>query len=934
MPTYPPAAGAAHPDPEHPPKAGEAATDARPAIARRVLPLVAWIAATLLLLAAAYWVFRSARASDGVEQPVTTFVHATDPHLFLERKYTGGSGRVEPDSAQRKWQERLDREALRSMLSTIGNLPARERPEFILFTGDWGIDTTSGKTQGSAPAVTAPSEAPRGSVAPTGAAADTDVTQSSPAPPAEDTSAQDTSSSARPQAPAQDTGTAPATGTPPSPQSAGMAPDPRWVEQADSVAVLLNASPIRTIYWVPGNNDVAGESSRADSLALADEFNTLVAQRLRNGITLQNLTACYTGRGSCSADVPDTRYTLVGVPTVSFKKSPTAADTAAQEAILDRAASLAAAEAAGGRRVLLATHIPELDDPYTRGQQLYLGAPRPRPTLGASAWNVSDSTLAKWKRLVESPAVAYVLAGHFHDSHREVYERPYRWAESSPLRADPSKLLLAPPLSVKNQEASPYQARGFALVRIFEDGEVERQIYWLDPTTGAFVPQNRQERRTSASSIPRSGPGILRIFQPLWDLADGATPLARAAVIALALLFAFLTVAALWIPGPKATETPAEARPAVPAPSNVLFEGNLARTVWAGLTGIAAVTILANDYWQESRLSAPAFYVVWFTTLFLLLLVLNAVWTAVTEILRSRTATSRFVAPRAQGESSLRYWSQRAWAWLLSLRESALVAFDSFSNVLLGRASSANVVWEQRIVDSQQMILRASDRIREEITTALHVAILQALPQSIPALTVQQQVRVSISVLSDDHRSVFYISSSSGSLSRQFTQSSFAWVAAYTGIGRWWFDSFKGHAVTLFDNTAGTLPDTPAIALPAEEFVESREHADYRAFIVLPIPWRRRTLPAGTRRGLLHISFGKEEWMEALWTNLPRTPAVSPAGGLVDPYATWHTLLDPGNLQNEALRAVLFQGLNVLGELLRNFDQEIFESRLRRQRGS
>lgn len=940
--------GPANPQPDPDPnRSANAEKEAAAARARkRRERFVQWgvgLLVALLFLLATYWVVRTASRPERGRRPIATFVHATDPHLFLERKYTEGTDREEPDSAQRKWQERLDRDALRSMLSTVGSLPADERPEFILFTGDWGIDTTTGKTPRRTATPAATDDPTRGS---TPGAPDEGGT-TSPAAPANppQSTPQTIGAPAGPQG--AGTGTTAATGTAtvpdrlstgatPAPGPApgtGTAPDPRWTEQADSVAVLLNASPVRTIYWVPGNNDVAGESSRTDSLAMADEFNTLVAQRLRNGVTLQNLTACYTGRGSCSADVPDTRYTLVGVPTVSFKKSPTAADTAAQEAVLDRAASLAAAEAARGRRVLLATHIPEMDDPYIRSQELYRGVPAPRPTLSASAWNVSDSTFARWKRLVESRDVAAVLAGHFHDSHREVYRPPYRWAESSPLRADPDKLLLAPPLSVKNQDASPYQARGFTLVRIFADDEVERQIYWLDPTTGSFVPEPRRDGRGGGTGEPRSRLRVPNVFRWLWDLADGATALARAAVVALALLFAFLTVAALWKPGTRPTEGRGDATPAVPVPRNSLFEGNLASTVWAGLTGIAAVSILTNEYWERSSLSAPAFYVVWFTTLFLMLLLLDAFWTAITEGLRSRTASARFIAPR-KGEPWLRYWAHRGWSWVLSLRGVALVAFDSFSNVLLGRASSANVVWEERIVDGQRMILRAADRIREEITTALHAAILKESSDSPPALTVQQQVRVSISVLADDHKSVFYISSAAGSLSRQFTRTSVAWVAAYARVPRWWFASYEGRGITLFDNTKGVLPDTPTIPLPLEGFVESREHADYRAFIVIPIPWRRRHLSAETRRGLLHISFGHEEWMKLLWKKIDPAPAPPPNGDSIDPYADSQRLLDPENLENEALRSVIFQALNVLAELLNEFDQEIFETRLRVQRGS
>ncbi|HEX2095211.1 MAG TPA: hypothetical protein VHG28_22635 [Longimicrobiaceae bacterium] len=904
------------------------------------------------------------------------------------------------------WQERLDREAVRALFTTLGTMEAPERPEFVLFTGNWGIDTTT--TPSALKAATARSQAEEGARGQPEAAGDTTPTT---------------------------VGATPQTGAA-SPQQQRQAPAAaptadRWVEQADTVAALLSLSPVKQIYWVPGNNDIARERADPADLAKADEFTGLVSQRLRNGVTLQNLTACYAGQpGTCTVDVPNTRYTIVGFPSVSFKnRGVPPADTARfrqiQEQLLVRASDLVAGVQSRGRRVLLATHIPELDDPFERGQQLYAGKERTRAQLGASAWNVSDTVFARWKRLVESPAVATVLAGHFHDSHREIYEPPYTWAETSSLRADVGKLLITPPLSVKNQDASPVQARGFTIIRLLSDS-IGRRQYWLNPATRQFV---AEEQRGDDGGPERGGRGfwgryfgwILGTFGWLWNLAPDADILARAAVVFLALIFAFLTVAKLWkVPAPSstasttsttttsattsvttttATANEAGGPPAVP--STPLFEGNLSRLVWSGLTGIAVVSILTNSFWESSKLASIPYYVVWFVFLFLVSLVLSAIFRAGIEGARSRVLAARFVPawqppPKLAGEDDGKhrgrvsrerrvYWRRRIWTWILSLRELLLVMTETFTNVLFGRSYETNVVWEQRIITYQRSLLRTADRIREEINTAVQQAIVlraheqssrrpvesgtevrsdQTMPTgeqvvgrkppaaSTPPLILEQGVRVAISVLSDDGSFVFYISAASGSLSKVFNKRSVAWVAVRSGQARWWRLNYDEERIVLYDNDKEPIVEAAGTLLLSDYF-EVRENPDYRAFIVLPVPWRRRDLPASTRRGAIHISFSQPEWLDLLWPGIhtaaplkSATPAARKEGTpqgepsqtsttttLVDPYEGWRSLLDDDKLPDPALRAVLNESLNVLAELISQFDQTIYESRIRPRDG-
>jgi hypothetical protein len=719
------------------------------------------LVATLTALATAWFTTRG-RGRDREPRPLATFIHATDPHLYLEQKASeGDTGRI-----RREAQERMDRAALRELLSTAGNLPADEQPEFILFTGDWGIGE---------PAPPIPNTTQTGTAQRTGTTGQTETTG--------------------PTGTTEQTGTPGPTGTTTGTDSAAAAANPaagtlpassRWAVDADSLAVMLNTSPVKRIYWVPGNNDIRGERGAVDSLTQADQFGALVAQRLRNGVTMQNLTACFTGAGSCSVDVDSTRYTVLGIPTVSFKnKKRLADDSVAQAAIMARAEALVAAEAARGRRVLLATHIPEIDDPFVRGQQLYAAAPPSRSWLAASAWNVSDSVFAGWKRTVESPAVAAVLAGHFHDSHREVYERPYAWAESSALRADPSKLLLAPPLSVKNQDTSPIQARGFALIRLYADS-VDRRMYWMD-AAGHFVEAARPvaaRSRRGGGAEDDDDPAALRP-RWLWHVGDTLGNPGQMAIFLLGILIAFLTVAALWeVPEPRPSTraaAPAAADTVVAASSpGAIFASNLGRTVLGGLTGVAGVALLQDVLGTGGGSGAKAFFLSVFITYFFWFLVVSALLRGFTAGLQARVTTPpRSVQLTGVAQPGLRRFRR----WLQGFYRPLLVGVDTAANVLFGRGLRQAEIWETRFSDMQASLVRTIDITRRDLSRTVGAALNRARYRGVQPGT---DYRVNVSLLGESAPETFYVSAEGGSLDRVFGAASLAFVSIHSGEARWW----------------------------------------------------------------------------------------------------------------------------------------------------
>jgi len=770
-------------------------------------------------------------------QPPVWFVHATDPHLFDraddEKPKEMTEEQKQEDKERRKFQEGMSQRTFADFLRTVGALSGTDaKPAFLVVTGDFGVDGVVGKT----------------------------------------------------------------------PASQEKLPE-------RVLADLLAASPIQNVYFVPGNNDVVGESEQSKDLESMRELFGRVDRLLGGRVVLHDLTACYYLPGtSCEADVAGTEIRLIGFPTHSFKNSATAgsfkANQSIQEAHVDRLAALVERAKADGRKAMILTHIPELDDPYGQAQNSFAGKKKARPVFQPqwSAWNVSPKVYQRWKDIVDSRAVAGVLAGHFHDNHREIYYPPYQWSLAAGDRADPAKVLLAPPLGVRLQDTSPRQARGFALVRL-EGDRVSRRMYWYHPARGIFQPDPARVRRG------RGGwPGWDASVAWLWSLG-GATAadnvLARAAIVAIAFLAAFLTMVQIWqIPPPDTRLTdpsrPAEpekpaggaaplARGALPLPTGLLAN-NFASTVLSGLGGLALVSFL-DAFWDQSKIQAKAYYLVLFVVFFLVFLVGSSLLRGLVEGLRSRvviakpsvtwppqliekgsklSAWQRFV--RWSG-----YWRRRAWTWLLTFRTTVLTFADTFFNMVQGRNQLQTEVFSDAIVQLHWSIVWAADQVREQVDCAVCSA-LRA--QGVPADDTEgRAVRVSISLLSADEMSAFYVSRESGSLGTPFDRFSVAWIAIYAGVARWvrmGKDSKEKDWDKVYArNTEAELYDNRGRSIPGEEgkvmltrYFQIRESSDYKAFIVLPFPWAHRGRDVYHRRGGLHISFRNPEHLDFLWKGL------------------------------------------------------------------
>jgi hypothetical protein len=582
---------------------------------------------------------------------------------------------------------------------------------------------------------------------------------------------------------------------------------------------------------------------------------------------------------------------LVGFPSYSFKnKGGKTTNNNEQTKQFETFRLLLDQARQAGKQVLILTHTPEIDDPYTLGQDRYAAkSPDPsadkdpkNPRSPWSAWNISTKLLDGWKEVLQSDTVAAVLAGHLHDSHKEIYRRPYTWSTADNHRLGFQKLFLAPPLAVKNQDGSPIQARGFSLVTL-QPNHIEALLYWYNQETGEF-----RNEATSLEHRPRThfwgrGRGLLRA---MWQLDQAESPLLRLATLLIALLTAYLTVVAIWnIPPVQNWLAPDSGKPAngpTSAAKPSPFASNFGQTVIAGLLGLAVTEmakVLGGGDQSASSSGSRYFYIVWFIAFFFVLLFSLSFLRGCAEGLRAMVAIPRYSLARPAGSDAVSYWWLRFVHWLFSLRVPLLTGFDTLINLVQGKNQTLTGVFEKTIIEQQGNLVRVADAIRKDLTKLIEHQLGQNSPSSIPLAS---PVRIGISVLSADQTKVFYISRSPGSANMAFIKHSVAWLSVFTGEIRWFESTFEKlpeyKDMVLFDNSGGTIAGEVANILLASYY--QPRHEDYQAFVVLPVPWPQRGMDTRYVKGAVHISFRSDTEFEQIWkAPVPKgEPPVYPPG--------------------------------------------------------
>jgi hypothetical protein len=844
-------------------------------------------------------------------EPGIWFVHATDPHIFLPV----ATESTDKEKAIAAKQQEKNEKALSDMLTRSRSVPEGDGPPaFLVLTGDLGVN---------------PCPAPSGAKA-------------TPAKPANPKPGATTSTNAS-EKPADTC-------------ASNIDPD----KQIAKLASLLGASPLKDIYLVAGNNDIAAEDPSDDALLTFNKLLEKVQTKItedKSNVQLHNLTRCYDGKSdssSCVADVND-RYRLIGFPSYSFKnKERKDGNLKAQEKQFDIFRGLLAQAGQSHKKVLVLSHVPEIDDPFTLAQDRYSGVDPGNANDPAkdnarsrwSTWNVSKKLLDDWYTALASDSVEAVLAGHLHDSHREAYRPPYSWSTLTSQRGGFQKLLLAPPLAVKNQDDSPIQARGFSLIHLERD-RVRPLLYWYNSETGDFKAEQHHDFEEREHHGWWHCP---RFIKWAWGLDQSDSQLMRLAVLLIALLTAFLTVVAIWqIPPAKdlladsTVKTVKDKKEEQPAADASPLASRFGKTVLAGLGGLvmAEVTKTLGD--GKPSAEARLFYIVWFILFFfVLLLVLNLI-RAMAEAMRARVVVVYYppppdLSPRGPVRKFLRplfYWTSRFYRWSVSLRIPLLTWADSFINLIQGKNQTMTSVLANTIIDQQRSIVGVADAIREDLNKVIDKKVFADQSSRHKP---QHNVRVNISVLSIDQSNVFYISRTSESSRQSFPKRSMAWVTVFTGTIRWYLGKFldEPRDIVLFDNKKNTIiADDDEIILLKTHY-QARPGQDYQAFVMLPLPWPQRGSGTDYVKGAIHISFYDEDDFKCIWKNdaqgeSPYELIVDETDPEKDPTKKRLKYPEHGEKMLEEwcdpeVGSALHLAIKALSELLHGFNEEIYRN--------
>jgi len=348
------------------------------------------------------------------------------------------------------------------------------------------------------------------------------------------------------------------------------------------------------------------------------------------------------------------------------------------------------------------------------------------------------------------------------------------------------------------------------------------------------------------------------------------------AVMFIGLLMAYLTVMQLWTLPPK-EESPkkdgGEPQKLVGESKaeggRALLESNLAKTVVAGLSGVAAISVLKPllDAGATGNASMPdgtrvLLYIFWFIFWFFFLLIWAARFNARNESRRVEQALRR----RTQAADLRQEERQIA-------RDSEIVYLDTFCAFIRGRNQQAT----SSLADLLDRTEKEHHRIVQRVISELQANVQAVLARRLAPLTASQTqggtVRVSVSLLAEDGKSAVYLSSQAGSLREKFAEKSIAVLCLRTRSVRWidleWADpESKNAGIELFNNVeyqrirAEFGDHAPPAPFSLKDWLQHRSGNDYKAFIVIPTYLKRNR---SRRVAALHVSFGAASDMHLLF---------------------------------------------------------------------
>ena len=396
------------------------------------------------------------------------------------------------------------------------------------------------------------------------------------------------------------------------------------------------------------------------------------------------------------------------------------------------------------------------------------------------------------------------------------------------------------------------------------------------------------------------------------------------AVMFIGLLMAYLTVMQLWTLPPKEESAqkdggePQKLMEEVKAEGGrALLESNLAKTVVAGLSGVAAISVLKPllDAGATGNAAMPdgtrvLLYISWFIFWFFFLLIWAARFNARNESRRVEQALRRRIhaADLRQEERQI-------------ARDSEIVYLDTFCAFIRGRNQQATSSLADLLDRTEKEHHRIVQRVISELQANVQAVLMRRLVDGTNGQTQGGTVRVSVSLLAEDGKSAVYLSSQAGSLREKFAEKSIAVLCLRTRTVRW-IDlectepNSKDAGVELFDNVeyqrirAEFGDHAPPAPFSLKDWLQHRSGNDYKAFIVIPTYLKRNR---SRRVAALHISFGAASDMHLLF---PQTKSL-------DRTSTDFSGQDQTFRSVAVEHAVLQQALLVLDDLVQGLQDRL-----------
>ena len=300
---------------------------------------------------------------------------------------------------------------------------------------------------------------------------------------------------------------------------------PETIETAAvNVAGFLRELNVRSIYLLPGNNDVPDNKL----LGIEDPEDRKSYGRFVQALSheLRGRVRDLSGIAYPASDAPWDHvhgYWLIGLDTASFKPSNTEIekslpmagaapvvqpgggqappcqdpdpDTVTSKARTMQLSRTAAHAANASGPFLLFTHIPDLPDPFPDRQLNGASDPKKKCSL-LSSWMLVRESRKAWTGVISNPKLVAIFGGHFHSMEETQYGGPYSAvsAEQSPAVRN---MYVAPPLALKNQWKTHNPRRGLLVVDVQDSRVRNAVIDWY----GGIDPAKYQ-RNTPAAAPP------------------------------------------------------------------------------------------------------------------------------------------------------------------------------------------------------------------------------------------------------------------------------------------------------------------------------------------------------------------------------------------------------------------------------------------------